>query len=264
MSGAREEDDYQVRAVVRAAELLQLIRQASGEATLGWLSTASGLSKPTVFRLVRTLMHVGLVETVPHRNAYRLGVQCVVLGQSYLENVDILREARSTLAELRDETTETVHLGVLDTDGRVVYLEKLEGHHAVGVMKSRVGRAVPAHCTGIGKMLLACLLPDLPAATPPDGEFERFTSATITNPEELSTELERISSRGYSLDLGEHEDGVQCVAVPILDGTGMAVAALSVTGPANRLPLDRLEHDLLASARVAATTISRRLGYVGS
>jgi IclR family KDG regulon transcriptional repressor len=57
---------------------------------------------------------------------------------------------------------------------------------------------------------------------------------------------------------------VQCVAVPILDGTGMAVAALSVTGPANRLPLDRLEHDLLASARVAATTISRRLGYVGS
>jgi DNA-binding IclR family transcriptional regulator len=250
------EPDYIVRSVLRAAKLLRLVHEEGGDATLVRLSKESGLSKPTVFRLMRTLIEAELVEVHADNGHFRLGPLCVALGQTYLENVDVLRDARPVLSELRDATSETVHLGILDNSQRVLYLEKLAGTHAIGVMKSRVGATVPAHCTGIGKALLAAA-----HALPPADTLTQFTPATITNLDDLSEELELIRSRGYSLDLQEHEVGVCCVAVPILDDVGKPVAALSVSGPATRISLEDLEDGLLQQALEAASAISTRLGW---
>jgi DNA-binding IclR family transcriptional regulator len=253
-------EGYVVRAVVRAARLLELLRTSDGGASLGELAALSGLAKASVFRMLRTLEETGLVQRVPGDDRYRLGVRCLELGQAYLEQTDLRREAVPVLGDLRTEFNETVHLGVLDDDLRVVYLEKLESTHAVGIMMSRVGRTAPSFCTGLGKAMLAALPGDPVATLEEQGALRRYTPSTIAAPKELRTELERIRKRGYSLDLEEHEPGVRCVGAAILGPHGEMVAALSISGPAQRLPERLLRGRLAEAGRAAAAEIGRRLG----
>jgi IclR family KDG regulon transcriptional repressor len=253
-------EGYVIRAVVRAARLLELLRTGDGGASLGELAARSGLAKASVFRMVRTLEGTGLVERIPDEDRYRLGVRCLELGQAYLEQTDLRREAIPVLADLRTEFNETVHLGVVDDELRVVYLEKLESTHAVGIMMSRVGRTAPSFCTGLGKAMLAALPGDPIAVLQERGALRRYTPSTIADPKALRTELERIRKRGYSLDLEEHEPGVRCVGVPIMGPRGDMVAGLSISGPAQRLPERLLRGRLAEAGRVAAAEIGRRLG----
>lgn len=257
---AESRESYVVRAVVRAARLLEVLRTSDGGASLGELATRSGLAKASVFRMLRTLEGTGLVERAPEDDRYRLGVRCLELGQAYLEQTDLRREAMPVLADLLTEFNETVHLGVLDDELRVVYLEKLESTHAVGIMMSRVGRTAPSFCTGLGKAMLAALPGDPVAALRERGTLHSYTPDTIFEPQALRSELDRIRKRGYSLDLEEHEPGVRCVGAAILGPHGEMVAGLSISGPANRLPERLLRGRLAEAARAAAAEIGGRLG----
>jgi len=222
----------------------------------------SDLPKPSVFRMVRTLENVGLVERLPGSESYRLGVRCLTLGQAYLEGTDLRTEARAILEQLREDFDETVHLAVLDDELRVVYLDKLETAHAVGLMMSRIGKTVPSFCTGVGKALLAEHKGDPVSILEANGALRAYTDATICDPDALRIELEATRERGYALDLGEHETGVRCVASPIRGPQETAVAALSIAGPSSRIP-KRLLRGKLAEATVsAAQAISRRMGAV--
>jgi DNA-binding IclR family transcriptional regulator len=252
--------NYEVKAITRAAAVLELIQAGRGESSLNGLVTRSGLRKPTVFRMVRNLERIGLVERVPGTERYRLGLRCVELGQAYLEQVDFRREALPVLERLRDAYNETVHLAVLDEHLRVVYLEKLEGKHAIGIMMSAVGRSAPAYCTGLGKALLAARDDDPVGALSARGELAAKTRNTIHESGALRDELRRIRDRGYALDLEEHELGVRCVAATITGSDGSVVAALSIAGPAQRLPRSLLTGELAEASVTAAREISRRLG----
>lgn len=251
--------DYDVRAVVRAARLLELLRASDGGASLNELAVRSGLAKASVFRMVRTLEGIGFVERVDGSDTYRLGVRCLELGRAYLDQTDLRREALPLLERLRDRFDETVHLGVLDDEYRVVYLEKLDSTQAIGIMMSRVGKTAPSYCTGLGKALLAARSDDPVAALVERGALKRHTPRTIHRPTELRRELARIGRQGYALDLEEHEPGVRCVACAI-EGPGGAVAALSIAGPAQRLPEESLRGELAVAARDAAREIERKLG----
>ena len=252
--------DYAVRAVVRAARLLELLRASEGGAPLNELAASSGLAKASVFRMLRTLEGLGFVERPDGSDTYRLGVRCLELGQAYLEQTDLRREALPVLERLRDRFDETVHLGVLDDEYRVVYLEKLDSTQAVGIMMSRVGKTAPSHCTGLGKALLAARDGDPVGALVERGALRRYTPNTIHRPAELRRELTRITRRGYALVLEEHEPGVRCVACAIDGPSGSAVAALSIAGPAQRVAEESLRGELAAAAREAAREIGLRLG----
>jgi len=248
---------------VRAVQLLDLLRESSdGGASLQELSKRSGLAKASVYRMLRTLDWAGLVERVPGSERYRLGVRCLEFGRAYLEQVDFRREALPVLERLRQQFNETVHLAVLDDRLRVVYLEKLDSAHAVGIMMSRVGRTAPSYCTGLGKALLAALSDDPVTLLDQWAELRRHTANTICDPDALRDELESIRSRGYALDLEEHEPGVRCVAASIPGLPADAAAALSIAGPAHRMP-DELLCGRLAEAVVsAAGEVAARLGAV--
>lgn len=252
--------DYAVRAVVRAARLLELLRESNGHTSLNELATRSGLAKASVFRILRTLEGLGFVERPDGSDTYRLGVRCLELGQAYLEQTDLRREALPVLERLRDRFDETVHLAVLDDEYRVVYLDKLDSTHAVGIMMSRVGKTAPSYCTGLGKALLAARDGDPVAALEERGALRRFTENTIHRPAELRQELARIAERGYALDLEEHEPGVRCVACAIDGPSGRPIAALSIAGPAQRLAEKSLRGELASAAQEAAREIGRRLG----
>jgi DNA-binding IclR family transcriptional regulator len=143
----------------------------------------------------------------------------------------------------------------------VIYLEKLHGHHAIGLMSSQVGGRLPAYCTSLGKVLLAYRDPERVRARFEYSEFHRYTDRTIQNVAELMHHLAQVHRQGYSLDRGEHEPEVRCVAAPIFDISGQVIAAVSVSGPASRLePLD-LNQKLIGQTLQAAQAISTRLGY---
>src|SRR5215211_330826 len=245
-AGPSAPEGYTVRAVVRAVQLLDLLRESSdGGASLQELSKRSGLAKASVYRMLRTLDWAGLVERVPGSERYRLGVRCLEFGRAYLEQVDFRREALPVLDRLR-----------------VVYLEKLDSAHAVGIMMSRVGRTAPSYCTALGKALLAALSDDPVTLLDQWAELRRHTANTICDPDALRDELESIRSRGYALDLEEHEPGVRCVAASIPGLPADAAAALSIAGPAHRMP-DELLCGRLAEAVVsAAGEVAARLGAV--
>jgi DNA-binding IclR family transcriptional regulator len=210
--------------------------------------------------LLATLASSNFVERIEQSGAYRLGLACLELSRAYHESDDIRQSALLELEMLRDDTKETVHLAILDKM-EVVYVEKLHGLHAIGLMSSRLGGRSPAYCTGVGKVLLAYADPGLVWSYFEQIEFYRYSDVTIQSVDELMKHLEEVRSRGYALDRGEHEAEVRCVAAPIFDMSGKAVAAISVSGPAGRMePLDT-NLDLISRTRQAARNISSRLGY---
>lgn len=251
---------YEVRSISRAIEILGHVQDGPAGLSLNDLVQRSGLTKPTVFRMVRNLENAELLERVPGTDIYRLGLRCVRLGQVYLSQIDFRREALPVLERLRDAYNETVHLAVLDGDLRVVYLEKLEASHAVGIMMSAVGRSAPSYCTGLGKALLAARDDDPVAMLERRGELVPSTPTTIWSPDALRQELQTVRERGYALDHGEHEPGVRCVATTIRGARGEVVAALSLAGPADRMPEGLLTGELAQAAVKAGSEISRRLG----
>lgn len=224
------------------------------------LSEEIALNSSTTFRLLATLAHHNYVERDKLSGEYKLGLTCLELARAYHASNDIRRSSLPELERLRDVTTETVHLGILDKM-EVVYLEKLHGLHAVGLMSSRVGGRSPAYCTGLGKVLLAYA--DLELVRDYFGQvgLHDYTDTTVQTVDELMDHLEQVCNQGYALDLGEHEAEVNCVAAPIFDINSQVVAAISTSGPAGRLNPLETKQELIDQTREAARIVSAKLGY---
>ena len=254
---SKEEQRYIIRSVSRALELLRTFSGAQSELSLAEVSRRLNLNRSTVFRLIVTLQAHGYLERDRETAKYRLGVTCLELGSVFLNQSDMRKEALPILNDLRDDCKETVHLARL-AGSEVVYLEKLDGLLPIGIMGSRVGRRAPAHCTGLGKAMLAYM---------PEGEIRqlyaesglrRFTPNTITDLEELIRELAHTRERGYAIDNEEHEPDVKCVAVPIWDYHQNMVGAISVAGPVGRIDR-RIAEGLVFRVQEVGRAISSRL-----
>jgi len=257
-AGQAAGDRYGIRVLDRAFLLLTILSDGAPR-TLVQLSAESALNTTTVFRLLASLQSHNYVARNQQTGEYTLGLACLELAHAYL-GTSVRSLALPHLLALREEARETVHLAVLDRM-EVVYVEKLDALHAIGLMSSQVGGRKPAYCTGVGKALLA--YQDRAAVTDyyAMSGMPYLTTTTITTVEELLRELDGVRSRGYAFDLGENEAEVRCVAVPIFDAGGHPVAALSVSGPATRLDPITENQDVVGWATAAASRISTALGY---
>jgi DNA-binding IclR family transcriptional regulator len=250
---------YTIRALDRGLQVLAALSDGKPR-KLTDLSEDIGLDNSTTFRLLATLAAHNYVERDERSGEYTLGLACLELSRAYRTGNTIRQTALPQLEKLRDDTMETVHLAVLDKM-EVVYLEKLHGLHAVGLMTSRVGGRLPAYCTGLGKALLAFADPEQVRDYFSQRELTPYTDTTIQNLDELMAHLEQIRCQGYAFDRGEREAEVCCVAVPLFDMDGRVLAALSVSGPQTRLAPIEDKSDLIDMARQAARDISVRMGY---
>ncbi len=228
--------------------------------SLQQLSRELELNTSTTFRQLATLVYYRYIRKDEATNQYRLGLSCLELARAYSEGDDLRRMALPSLQSLRDETRETVHLAVLD-QMEIVYIEKVQGLHAIGLMGSRVGGRAPAYCTGVGKALLAYQSPSVVKNYFVRRKLHRYTESTITSYRKLTDELESIQRQGYALDHGEHELQVRCVAAPIFDMSGEVIAGLSISGPADRLEPIEQNRKMIESAKQTAIDISILLGY---
>ncbi len=246
-----------LQSVNRAIRALELIAE-QGELGVSELGRRLGVHKATASRLVSTLAARGLVERDPSSEKYRLGFGLIRLAGAAMAGLDLVRTAHPILEELADRTRETVNLGVLSGDA-VVYVDQVTGMRSIVAM-SWVGRRTPLHCTSNGKVLLAYMDgSDLERAL--SQPLERATERSVIDPEALRRQLGQVVARGYAQTLEELEEGLNAVAAPIRQADGKVIAALSVSGPAFRMPA--IELPRIARVTVdAAVGISRRLGWV--
>jgi IclR family transcriptional regulator, acetate operon repressor len=221
-----------VGTLARGLDILGLFTRAGPELTQTEISEALGLPLPTVHRLTAMLAERGHLERDPRTRRYRLGLEIARLMPPLLSGLRLPELARADLAELAADTGETVNLAVLH-DGEIVYLLSESGTRLLST-QAPVGLRLPAHCTALGKCLLA-QLPDEAARDMLGPEpYEQRTPATATTWEALRPALARIRRDGVAISWEEFEIGLAAIAVPVswLDGPGSA--AVNVALPTSR------------------------------
>ncbi|MGW2560844.1 IclR family transcriptional regulator [Streptomyces sp. NPDC001514] len=248
-----------VPAVTRALDILELFLEGDGTLSAPDVIRRLQLPRTTVHELLTTLAARSYVVPVPEQpGRYRLGVRTYQLGSRYAEQLDLAAEGQQVAREIADTCDETVHVAVLeDTD--VIYIAKVDSTHAVR-MVSAAGRRLPAHCTSVGKMLLASLPePELESRIA-GREFTAMTPNSITDPDVLREALAGIRARGIAVEHQESNPDVSCVAAPVRDRAGRVVAALSISVPMIRWS-DEREGELAELAAKGAADLSVRLGH---
>ena len=246
------------QTVVKALHVLDAVAESEEPINLTALVAETGLEKTSVHRLARSLAEGGLLRFDQGSRSYSLGWRLIELGALASQRTKALSVADQYLNSLRDETGETIHLGAYDK-GEIVYLAQ-KASSAPVVVRARVGQRRPMHSTAMGKVLLAFGPEDWLLQLLRGPDLEAYTENTIRDKEELQAHLQRVRRVGFAIDDEEMTPGIRCVATPIMDYTGLAVAAISVTGPAFRISrggLDRLTAEVLA----ASNSISSDLGY---
>ncbi len=232
-----------------------LIDLGTGPKTLDQLSTLLDVHKSTALRLLQTLEAQGFARH-DDRHRYRLGPRLFALAHQALDEIDVRRVSAPHLAALNQTHGHTVHLATY-VDGAVVYIDKYDSRHPVR-MNSHIGAVAPAHCTAVGKVLLAGLPLDRRKAAVSRLGFERYTPNTITDADLFLDELERVAAQGHARDHAEHEDYINCIAAPVRDAAGNVLAAASISVPAPVLDFDgllALLPDLLAAAEAASAEL---------
>lgn len=249
---------YQVQVIDRSLALLDRLAEEEGGLTLLELSERLVLHKSTVHRLLMVLERHRVVEK--RNGRYGLGLKLFELGSRAASHVRLGPRARPYLERLAVEIGETAHLCVLDDD-EVFYLEKVEPTRSIRVPTS-VGRRNPAHCTAVGKAMLAFLPPRRLEALVRRRGLRAFTRNTRTNLRDLRRDLALVRERGYAVDSEEIEEGLVCIGAPVRDHTGEVVAALSIAGPAFRLTRRKVPGSARIVLRVAGE-LSASLGHRG-
>ncbi|MEU5237472.1 IclR family transcriptional regulator [Streptomyces lydicus] len=251
-----------VPAVTRALDILELFLEGDGTLSAPEITRKAQLPRTTVHELVTTLAARSYLVPLPGQSGrYRLGVRTYQLGSRYAEQLDLAAEGQQVAREVAETCDETVHVAILE-DLDVIYIAKVDSVHAVR-MVSAAGRRLPAHCTSVGKMLLAALPADeLDTRIEEAGELAAMTHDSITDPEALRSALAVVRERGIAVEHRESNPDVSCVAAPVRDGTGRVVAALSISVPMIRWNEER-EAELAELAAKGASDLSVRLGYRG-
>ncbi|MFI5709356.1 IclR family transcriptional regulator [Kribbella sp. NPDC051620] len=233
--------------------ILDTVAGRGGGVGLTRLAALTGISKPTVHRLAGELTRHGLLAQDAD-GSYRLGLHLFELGQQVPASRRLRDVALPLMSDLLQATQEIVQLGVLDgTD--VVYVEKLTGPHSIRA-PSAVGSRLPAYRSALGKAILAFSNEERVEAVL-RAPMPAVTSATITSPDRLLRELDAVRVHSLAYDRGETHPGIVCVGAPILDQQGVAIAAISITGPPQRLRIQQVA----MAVRTAALSISRTLSF---
>ncbi len=249
-----------VQAVERAMAILEAMGRAGRPLSVKEIGALVSLPRPTVYRLLGTLGSHGAVAATD--GGFVIGSRILWLAAQRLEQTELRAASRPHVLDLRDDTGLTVHVGVLE-QGQVVYIEKAEPPGPFR-MASAIGRIMPAHCTSLGKAMLASMPLESVRGILLAVGMPRRTPRTITDPDRLMAELAATRARGYAIDNVENEEGIRCVGAPIFDHRGAVAGAISLSGSTKNVTLERIRRELGPRVRKAAVRISHALGWAGS
>lgn len=221
------------QSVRRALAILEAVGTSYRDVGIVELSQRVGLPVSTVHRLLATLVDDGFVVQNAETGRYRVGIRAFELGNAFLKQTQLSEIAMPGMRDLCARVNETVNLAIRDAYS-AVYVDQVESDHLLKLF-TRKGTRVALYCTGVGKVFLAGFSQDEIDAYLSTTELTPRTPKTVTDPALLRQQLEQLRSQGYAVDDEEFEWGVRCVAAPIHDHRGETIAALSVSGPAQRI-----------------------------
>lgn len=252
------DDKSRIQSFSKMMDILSCFSTVDRSLSLAQIAQTAGQPRATAHRMLSALKEIGFIEQDARSGSYGLGIRLFELGSLALANMDLVREAKPFMDRLSRLTSESVHLGVFDGYSVVVVEREEPQERAV---RSLVGaESAPAYCTSVGKAILAFQRPEVVDRIIEAG-LKPFTASTHTTAEALRGDLAAIRARGYSIDEGEHQLWVRCVGAPVRNSAGQVFAAVSVTGSAERVTLERTAQ-LAAMVMQTADSISRHLGYI--
>ncbi len=249
--------DGKNQSLIRALTLLERLSAAPDGVNLTDLSQQLGMPAATVHRLLSTFEELDFVEQDAELGLWFVGLKTFTVGNAFLNRRDFVASARPYMQRLVEQCGETVNLGVID-QGEVVFISQVESREVMRMIV-RLGSRSPIHASGVGKALLASMPEQQVTRILQQRGLARYTDHTIDSPAPLHAELEQVRQQGYALDDEEHAVGLRCVAAPIFDENGQALAAISLSGPKARIVDSRLS-ELGNAIRQTAVEITQVLG----
>jgi IclR family transcriptional regulator, KDG regulon repressor len=248
----------QIHTLSRAVEILDCFSLEHPELGVREVARMTRLSSSAVGRLLAALKESGILSQNPSTHAYMLGPKVLIWAGIYTNSLDVRNQSIDFLQELSRETQETISLYVRDGNDRLC-VERIESPHTVRIV-ARIGRRLPLHAGSAGKVLLAFLPASRQEEIIHSSALDRLTPNTIVDPEALRAELVRIRQDGYAISRGEWLMDASGVAAPIFDYHGDVVAAVTISGPAQRFTDEAIQRYIPMILSVAQQ-ISDRMGY---
>lgn len=253
---ANPQESAPVGALLKGFGVIEQL--SDGAAALGDVARRMGLPKSSAYRLLTTLVELGIVERADNED-YRLTARLFEYGIKALNSLDLVTAARPFMHTLRDITGETVHLAVR-SGIHAVYVQKVNSSHALR-MDSRIGYQAQLYNTSLGKVLLAWLDPDEAKKLAHAIEYKPIMSNTLLNAEALLEHLKQVQAQGYACDNEENEANVICFGAPIFDHYAQITAAVSMSMPKLRYAPEN-EAEIVRAVQNTAREISKKFGCI--
>jgi IclR family transcriptional regulator, acetate operon repressor len=262
MRSATDSEHQEGQSLGRVLDVLGLFSADSAELSLTVIAERLGWPAPTAHRVTATLVERGFLTRDRGTKLFRLGLGVVRLVAPMLTSFHLPELAGPHLQSLSADTGETVNLAILD-GAEVLYVASYPGTFRLRA-EATPGAHLSAHCTALGKCLLAQLDPQDARRRLGPGPYREMTPKTARTWDELAPRLDAARTEGYAISIGEYEEGLLSCAVPVQAEGGM-VAAVNVAAPAMRISSEALAGVILGKLQAAAAAIDRaRAGHVGA
>jgi DNA-binding IclR family transcriptional regulator len=253
---AHKKPKSSIQVIERMMGLLDALGRQPAPVNLKQLASETGLHPSTAHRILSVMVENRLVDRI-EPGTYRLGIRLLELGNLVKSRLNVRQEALPHMQALHQQLGETVNLSIRHDD-EVVYIERTSGNHSMMRVVQIVGARAPLHITAVGKVFLAEDGPEKCLEYARRTGLPRYTENTLTDPQALAREIEKIRRQGYAFDDEEAERGVSCIGAGIYNDEGKLVAGLSVSALS-----DRLDKAWAPRVRETAERISRAIGYRG-
>ena len=244
-------DGYIVQPVMKALQVLEYVARQGHAVTLTETVHELKLPKTTVFRYLQTLSAAAFLDHDQKRDRYGVGVRFRDLARVDQSLQGLRDVAQPEMRKLMETFHETVNLAVL-SDSEIVYIDMIDPGRPLRA-HARVGHRHPVHSTSLGKAMMA-FLPDAAAHPIGESELPAVTINTLTDARSIRRQVDDVRRRGYAIEIGENEDGLMCIGVPIFDRTGYPFAAISLSAPQSRM-----KPEAAARAAEALKSAARRI-----
>ncbi len=227
-----------IGAVDRALDILIYLYHEGREKGISEMSRDLGLNKSTIHRNLTTLANKGFVYQNEDNGKYWLGMKLYAIGKVVEDNLTLTEIIKPFTRQLYEEFKEVINVSILETNApdalRSIIIYKEEDARQVLTVNPSIGSSSECHCSSVGKCLLA-FGKDVPFDKFVDKPLTKFTENTIDNWDDFHDCLKEVREQGYAVDEEELERGLTCIGAPILDRDGVAVAAISLSGPTQRM-----------------------------
>ncbi len=253
-----DQTDSQAPALQRGLAVLEFLSSRDEAATLSEISAALKLSPASIFRITGVLESAGYLYREEATRRFSLTRKLLLQAQPRHEGRSLVECCLPSMREILQLTGETVQLCCLAEDTCVI-LEQLPSTYPFKYIVD-LGSKVPIHCCAPGKAIVAHMMEDAQSTLVRTLAMERHTDHTIVTRRALLDEFRKVKELGYAVDQGEHFEGIHCVAAPLLDRHGNAVAAITIAGPSSRIQVRRFAEFGAIIKQASAAAAQRYLG----